>query len=132
MRSLCDVQSNEFEYILPKDKIARHPVSPRRSAKLLRVASTGELMHGSFEDLPQYLHEIKCDGLWANETKVLQARLYLRKPSGGRLEVFILEPVEGAVELALSACDKSHIFSIFLRPCSIAAALIKANTLVPG
>lgn len=101
------MQSNEFEYILPNDKIARHPVSPRRSAKLLRVTSTGELMHGSFEDLPQYLNEMNCDGLWANETKVLQARLYLRKPSGGRLEVFILEPVEGVVELALSACDES-------------------------
>ena len=101
------MQSNEFEYILPDDKIARHPVSPRRSAKLLRVTSSGALTHGNFENLPQYLNEINCDGLWANETKVLQARLYMRKPSGGRLEVFLLEPVERVVELALSACKES-------------------------
>ncbi len=99
--------SNEFEYILPDENIARHPVSPRRSAKLLRVEANGELTHGTFENLPEYLEAIHCDGLWANETKVLQARLYLRKPTGGRLEVFLLEPVSGVVELALSASDES-------------------------
>ncbi|PCJ80708.1 MAG: S-adenosylmethionine tRNA ribosyltransferase [Bacteroidetes bacterium] len=99
---LCSVLSSEFQYDLKDDKIARHPVSPRRSAKLLHVPSKGDIIHGTFEDLPQYLKDLHCDGLWANDTKVIQARLYLRKPTGGRLEVFLLEPVNGVAELALS------------------------------
>jgi len=101
------VQSDEFEYTLNDDDIARYPVSPRRSAKLLRVNPQGEFEHGTFEDLPKYLKDIGCDGLWANETKVIQARLYLRKPTGGRLEIFLLEPVDGVPEVALSALHTS-------------------------
>ena len=101
------MQSSEFEYELNDENIARHPVSPRRSAKLLRVKPQGEIEHGTFEDLPKYLKDIGCDGLWANETKVIQARLYLRKPTGGRLEIFLLEPLHGVAEVALSATQKS-------------------------
>jgi S-adenosylmethionine:tRNA ribosyltransferase-isomerase len=101
------VQSSEFEYKLNDDNIARYPVSPRRSAKLLRVNPQGEFEHGTFEDLPKYLKDIGCDGLWANETKVIQARLYLRKPTGGRLEIFLLEPVDVVPEVALAAINKS-------------------------
>ena len=101
------MQSDEFEYTLNDDDIARYPVSPRRSAKLLRINPQGEFEHGTFEDLPNYLKDIGCDGLWANETKVIQARLYLRKPTGGRLEIFLLEPVDGVPEVALSALHTS-------------------------
>jgi len=101
------VQSSEFEYKLNDEDIARHPVSPRRSAKLLRVKPNGDIEHGTFENLPEYLKDISCDGLWVNETKVIQARLYLRKPTGGRIEIFLLEPAQGVAEVALSATHKS-------------------------
>jgi S-adenosylmethionine:tRNA ribosyltransferase-isomerase len=98
--------SSDFDYQLPDNKIARHPVSPRRSAKLLHMSNEA-LNHISFEDLPQALKEHGCDGLWANETKVLQARLYMVKPTGGRLEIFLLESLEGVAEIALSAKGSS-------------------------
>ena len=60
-----------------------------------------------FENLPEYQKDISCDGLWVNETKVIQARLYLRKPTGGRIEIFLLEPAQGVAEVALSATHKS-------------------------
>ncbi|HHZ97687.1 MAG TPA: S-adenosylmethionine:tRNA ribosyltransferase-isomerase [Flavobacteriales bacterium] len=99
---LCSVLSSEFEYNLKEEKIASHPVSPRRSAKLLRVPLCGELEHGTFEDLPSYLKDLKCDSLWVNDTKVIQSRLYLVRPFGGRLEIFLLEPLVGVTEIALS------------------------------
>tara|TARA_B110000444_G_C18850348_1_gene605065 strand:+ start:1861 stop:3081 length:1221 start_codon:yes stop_codon:yes gene_type:complete len=98
--------SSDFDYKLPDNKIARHPVSPRSSAKLLHL-SHDSIQHTSFEDLPQALIEHGCDGLWANETKVLQARLYMVKPTGGRLEIFLLESLEGVAEIALSAIGSS-------------------------
>jgi S-adenosylmethionine:tRNA ribosyltransferase-isomerase len=101
------MQSSDFDYELPDEKIARHPVNPRRSARLLRVAPTADIEHGSFEDLPQMLSSLKCDGLWVNDTKVLQARLYMQKPTGGRLEIFLLEPLVGVAELALSERESS-------------------------
>ena len=101
------MQSSDFDYELPDEKIARHPVSPRRSAKLLRAAAPSTLEHASFQDLPSLLENMGCDGFWVNDTKVLQARLYMRKPTGGRLEIFLLEPVEGVVEQALAAVNST-------------------------
>ena len=98
--------SSDFDYQLPDNKIARHPVSPRRSAKLLHL-SNDSIKHTSFDALPQALLDHGCDGLWANETKVLQARLYMLKPTGGRLEIFLLESLEGLAEVALSAKNSS-------------------------
>jgi S-adenosylmethionine:tRNA ribosyltransferase-isomerase len=101
------MQSNDFDYELPEETIAKHPVSPRRSARLLRIAPGAEIQHSTFEDLPAMLSSLKCDGLWVNDTKVLQARLYMQKPTGGRLEIFLLEPLRGVAELALSETHSS-------------------------
>lgn len=101
------MQSRDFDYELNDEKIARIPVSPRRSAKLLRVAPPNTLDHLTFEDLPSALRDFKCDGLWVNDTKVLQARLYMIKPTGGRLEIFLLEPVGGVAEQELAATGQS-------------------------
>ena len=95
------MQSSDFDYELKDEKIARLPVSPRRSAKLLHISTPDLLSHRTFEDLLEVLKGINCDGLWVNDTKVLQARLYMVKPTGGRLEIFLLEPVGGVAEQEL-------------------------------
>lgn len=101
------MQSSDFDYELKDEKIARTPVSPRRSAKLLNVGLPDKLRHQTFEDLPEALKEMGCDGLWVNDTKVLQARLYMVKPTGGRLEIFLLEPISGVAEQELAAAGQS-------------------------
>lgn len=101
------MQSIDFDYELPDENIAKHPVSPRREARLLKVSSSNSITHHTFENLPKILVEHGCDGLWVNDTKVLQARLYMLKPTGGRLEIFLLEPIDGVAEQALSATKES-------------------------
>ena len=76
------MQSSDFDYELPDGRIARYPVSPRRKAKLFRAAPPAIIEHQTFENLTETLREFGCDGLWVNDTKVLQARLYMKKPSG--------------------------------------------------
>ena len=97
------MQSSDFDYELPDGRIARYPVIPRRKAKLFRATPPATFEHHTFENLPDLLKNFGCDGLWVNDTKVLQARLYMKKPTGGRLEIFLLEPIEGVTEQALAS-----------------------------
>lgn len=101
------MQSSDFDYELPDDKIARHPVSPRRNARLLRAAHKSTIEHNTFEDLPKLLSGFGCDGLWVNDTKVLQARLFMKKPTGGRLEIFLLETRDGITEQSLASLGQT-------------------------
>lgn len=63
----------------------------------------GTLDHGTFEDLPRYMVDGGIDGVWANDTRVLHARLLATKPTGGQLEVFLLSPAELTMEEVLSS-----------------------------
>lgn len=63
----------------------------------------GILDHGTFEDLPRHLVDGGIDGVWANDTRVLHARLLATKPTGGQLEVFLLSPAELTMEEVLSS-----------------------------
>ena len=99
------VNSTDFQYDLPEEAIAKHPVEPRRAARMVMVDRDGSRTHHTFEDLPELLKAGGADGLWANDTKVLHARILATKPTGGQLEIFLLAPAIGAVETALSARD---------------------------
>jgi S-adenosylmethionine:tRNA ribosyltransferase-isomerase len=82
-----------FDYELPPERIAQHPVEPRDSARLLVDAGPGaEPSHRTVADLPGLVGP--GDLLVLNDTRVLHARLLLRKPTGGDVEVLLLEPVE--------------------------------------
>ena len=86
------VNSEEFQYPLPEEAIATEPVHPRRAAKMLVRTREGEVSHHTFEALPDLLKREGVDGLWANDTKVLHARILATKTTGGGLEVFLLSP----------------------------------------
>ena len=100
------MQSSDFDYELPDERIARYPINPRRKAKLLR-ATPSTIEHSTFEKLPSILKDFGCDGLWVNDTKVLQARIFMVKPTGGRLEIFLLEPLEGVTEQSLASIGQT-------------------------
>lgn len=84
----------DIDYHLPEELIAQQPADPRDSARLL-VALDG-IAHRRVSDLVDYVGE--GDVLVVNETRVLPARLDLRRQSGGRVEVLLLEALDDTDE----------------------------------
>ena len=80
----------DFDYTLAEHRIAQTPIEPRDSAKLLVDRGSGGPEHRLVSDLPALLRE--GDLLVLNETRVIPARLRLRRSTGGAAEVLLLEP----------------------------------------
>lgn len=79
----------DFDYELPKELIAQHPMEPRDHSRLLVVDKvTGETEHRHFYDLINYLRP--DDLLVFNDTRVIPARLHGFKDTGAHVEVFLL------------------------------------------
>lgn len=81
---------DEFDYALPDDAIAQTPCEPRDAARLLDAWSGSTPIHRHVRDLPQLVGP--GDVLVVNDTRVIPARLQLRKPTGGAVEVMLLDP----------------------------------------
>ena len=82
----------DFDYPLPEDLIASHPVGRRDESRLLVLdRSKGDMRDRHFRDLLEYLAE--GDSLVVNDTRVFPARLRGRKPTGARVEVLLLRPL---------------------------------------
>lgn len=97
------MDATEYDYPLPESAIAVHPADPRSSARLLVWRNGAVETAHRFTDMP---HILPADTqLWVNNTRVLRARLLLQKPTGGRLEVFLLEPEGKSMEQALAATE---------------------------
>ena len=79
----------DFDYELPKELIAQHPMEPRDHSRLLVVnKDSGAIEHKHFYDLIEYLHP--GDVLVFNDTRVIPARLHGFKDTGAHVEVFLL------------------------------------------
>lgn len=81
----------DFDYTLPPERIAQTPISPRDSARLL-VDTGADPEHRRVSDLPELLRA--GDLLVLNDTRVIPARLRLRRPTGGAAEALLLEPLD--------------------------------------
>lgn len=77
-----------FDYELPESSIGQVPAEPRDSARLL--IDGDPIRHATVADLANELEP--GDLLVVNDTKVLPARFHLHKPTGGAIEVLLLEP----------------------------------------
>ncbi len=83
----------DFDYELPESLIAKYPSVPRHSARLMVLDRNSQsIKHDNFWNLPEYLKE--GDLLVFNNTKVIPARLYGRKPTGGRVEVVLTDYIK--------------------------------------
>ncbi len=83
------MKTSDFDYELPQEYIAQTPVEPRDSARLLVLRrESGALEHVIFRDIGNYLEA--GDLLVINRTRVIPARLFARKETGGRIEVLLL------------------------------------------
>ena len=91
----------DYNYPLPDERIAKYPLAERDHSKLL-VYRDGQVAEDRFFNVGDY---IAPDSLLIyNNTRVIQARLQFHKPTGARIEVFCLEPIEPHdYQLSLSA-----------------------------
>ena len=90
-----------FDFELPEALIAQEPARPRDASKLLVLPRTGGApQHRGFMELPELLRQ--GDLLVVNQTRVMPARLHLRRPTGGKVELLLHRPVDGARETALT------------------------------
>ncbi len=82
------MQTKDFDFDLPKHLIAQHPTAQRNASRLLRLdGATGSLADAQFLQLPDFLE--KGDLLIFNDTRVIKARLFGNKATGGAVEVLV-------------------------------------------
>ncbi|PIE71718.1 MAG: tRNA preQ1(34) S-adenosylmethionine ribosyltransferase-isomerase QueA [Deltaproteobacteria bacterium] len=87
-------QLADYAFTLPEDRIAQSPSADRQQSRLMRLSRTGGgVTHHRFADLPDLLDP--SDVLVVNTTRVIPARLFGRKPTGGAVEMLIIDYAEG-------------------------------------
>src|SRR5947209_19051423 len=95
------MDASELDYELPRALIAQHPAEPRDSSRLLVFdRAPGEIRHRRFSDLPEVVRNGQL--VVVNDTRVLPARLRVRRPTGGEAEVLLLELAEDGLWEALA------------------------------
>ena len=83
------MKTHDFYYDLPEELIAQTPLEKRDTSRLLKLDRvTGEVKHGHFYDIINYLNPGDC--LVMNDSRVLPARLLGHRPTGGAVEVLLL------------------------------------------
>ncbi len=83
------MKTSDFDYNLPESAIAQTPIEPRDASRLLVLhRSTGELEHKTFRDIKSYLRV--GDLLVLNQTRVIPARIFAKKETGGKVEILLL------------------------------------------
>ena len=94
------MKTSDFDYALPEELIAQHPCAERAASRLLHLdGASGALADLAFSDLPGLV--AAGDVLVLNDTRVVKARLFGRKSTGGRIEVFVERIVGEREALAL-------------------------------
>ena len=89
------MKTEDLDYELPAELIAQHPPERRDESRLLVYdRATGDVRHRRFFELPEELHG---ELVVVNDTRVVPARLKLRRDTGGAAEVLLVERLEGDV-----------------------------------
>lgn len=89
------MKTTDFDYELPQELIAQRPLPQRDASRLLVLQrESGAIAHRHFTDLVDYLRP--GDIVVANDSRVIPARLYGRKPTGGRTEILLLTALDAA------------------------------------
>ena len=81
----------DYDYPLPDERIAKHPLAQREQCKLLYYKCGQPIEERRFWEVPSLLPERST--LIYNNTRVINARLRFRKETGSTIEIFCLEPV---------------------------------------
>lgn len=98
---------NDYNYHLPDEKIAKHPL-PKRDESRLLVFKSGKIEETQYKHLDEQLPAESL--LIFNNTKVVEARLIFTKPTGGQIEIFCLEPHEQYADIPTAMLQKGKVF----------------------
>lgn len=100
------MQLSDFDFTLPKELIAKHPSETRSACRLLSLdGATGQIEHGVFSDIIDKINP--GDLLVFNNTRVIPARVYGKKASGGKIEILIERLLDNHRALAHIKASKS-------------------------
>lgn len=95
-----NIRIEQFNYPLPDARIAKYPVEPRDSSKLL-IYKDGNISEDRYRNLPDLLPQNSL--MLFNQTRVVQARLKFPKNETTTIEIFCLEPAEMDIQQAMQA-----------------------------
>lgn len=113
INEVSDIRIEDYDYPLPEERIAVHPLQERDSCKLLVRSGDGALSTRVFRELPGLLPSRSM--LIYNNTRVINARLRFRKPGGGAsIEIFCLEPISPGDYAVNFASDRSCSWLCFV------------------
>lgn len=84
-----EIQIQDFQYALLDDRIARFPLGERDQSKLL-IYRDGQIKEDVYQQLSEYIPTKSL--MLFNQAKVIHARLHFQKATGGKIEIFCLEP----------------------------------------
>jgi S-adenosylmethionine:tRNA ribosyltransferase-isomerase len=94
------MKTSDFDYFLPPDRIAQTPIEPRHASRLLVLRRNNpELEHTRFWNVGEFLSP--GDLLVINQTRVIPARIFAHKPTGGKVEILLLKRVDAVTWEAL-------------------------------
>ena len=97
---------SDYRFELPEELIARYPMPERTASRLLKLdGPSGELTHNTFKDVLDFVEP--GDLMVFNNTRVIPARLYGQKESGGKLELLVERLLSEHEILAHVRCSKS-------------------------
>jgi len=100
------MQTSDFDYHLPNELIAQKPLAQRSASRLLQISPlTGEMINGQFTDIITFLNS--GDLLVFNDTRVVPARLFGQKQTGGKIEVLVERILDDKTLLAHVRASKS-------------------------
>jgi S-adenosylmethionine:tRNA ribosyltransferase-isomerase len=123
------MKASDLDYELPAELIAQRPAEERDDARLLVFdRGTGEVRHRRFGDLPEEL--APDDLVVVNDTRVIPARLTVKRPGGGEAEVLLLERAEGALWEALARPTRRLRPAMRLGPVELVEPLGEGRWLV--
>ncbi len=106
------MKASDFDYYLPEEQIAYHPVPQRQNSKLLLLDKNGgKISHRNFYELPDFLNP--GDLLVLNNTKVIPARLYGKRASGKEIEILLVKKIDATKWECLVKNPKDNLEVIF-------------------
>ncbi len=89
-RHIDNLDINDFDYHLPESRIAKYPLKHRDRSKLL-IYNKSAISETKFDQLPNFIPPDSL--LILNDTKVIHARMIFHRPTGSKIEIFLIEPI---------------------------------------
>lgn len=102
-----ELRIQDYTYSLPDERIAKYPLAERDASKLL-IYKDGSIGEDNYRNMSAHIPAGTL--MIFNQTKVVNARLLFKKPSGGMIEVFCLAPDERYADIQTAMQQKGEVY----------------------